>query len=183
MMDDFDILHALLRDDALATEKVLSRNRKAVVLEEKDDQQYTLEITGTPYDTVAFKIDKFPPPKRIFKDSKRECKRADYVIVSRTDKKGWIVYIEMKTGPGRSSEVERQLRGGRCLFVYCQAIVEEFWGERKFLQGYAQRFVSVRQVGSSNRPTRYHSKPVHDSPRTMLRLTAPTGKLQFNKLL
>lgn len=91
-MDDFDILNALLRDDALAAEKVLSRDRKAVVL-------------------------------------------------------------------------------------------EEFWGEKKFLQDYAQRFVSVRHVGSNKPPTRHHRRPVHDRPETMLKLTAPTGKLQFNKLV
>ena len=182
-MDDFDILNALLRDDALAAEKVLSRSRRAVLLEERDSQYYTLEITGTPYDTVAFKMDKFPPPNRIFKDSKRECKRADYVIISRRDRKGWIVYVEMKTGAGRSFEVERQLRGGKCLLVYCQAIVGEFWGEKRFLQDYAQRFVSVRHVGSNKPPTRDHRRPVHDRPEKMLKLTAPTGKLQFNRIV
>ena len=95
-MDDFDTLRDLLRNDVLAPVVRREGYNKSVTLVERDDQHYTLDVTSVPDDVVAFKTDRFPPPKRIFKDSKWECKRADYVIIARTETESWIIYVEMK---------------------------------------------------------------------------------------
>lgn len=178
-MDDFEILGDLLKKEALA-----SVENRSIILEERNSQSYALEITRIPDRTIAFRADMFPDPSRIFRNSRHECRRADYVIIACDDDRGWIVYVEMKKrGRGEGPGIRHQLRGAKCLVAYCRAIVAEFWGEAQFLEGYAERFVSVRNIGVSERPTRARRPRVHDAPEHVLRLSAPAGVLQFDKLL
>ena len=182
-MDDFQILNALFEKNALA-----SVRHNLLILEEIEGQRYELKITGAPYDTIAFKGDMFPSLKGVvFRDDKHECRRADYVIIARSDSRRWIIYVEMKSGKGKRSEIQDQLRGAKCLVAYCREVGQQFWnkelGTRRFLECYAERFVSVRGIGLNERPTRSRRGGVHDDPARTLRLSAPTGLLQFNKLL
>ena len=181
-MNDVDVLRDLFREDTLATIAQSSSRQATVVLEESEDPPYELSITGAPYDTIAFKTDRFPAPTSVFNNRKGECKRADYVIISSDEKERWIVYVEMKRGAGERVDIERQLRGARCVVAYCRAIVEEFWHGRRFLQDYHERFVSVRNIRIEKRSTRERNRPVHDNPKDMLPLTAPTGTLRFENL-
>ena len=186
MMDDFEILHALFKEEALAS---IESNNNKIILEEQNNHSYKLEISRIPDDIIAFKADMFPDPRGIFKNSRRECKRADYVIVARRNTKKnprLIVYVELKKGStGDGPSIESQLRGAKCLVAYCRAIVREFWKESQFLKDYAERFVSVRIVSDENptRPPRGRHGP-YDAPECMLKLPTPEGTpLQFNKLL
>lgn len=180
MMDDFQILHALFREEALA-----SRERDRIILEERNSQSYTLEISRIPDDIIAFKTDMFPAPRSIFRNSRNECKRADYVIVARSNNRRWIVYVELKKrGTGERPNIIRQLRGAKCLVAYCRAIAGEFWEEDQFLDSYTERFVSVR-IGTSESSTRVprgRRNVPHDAPERMLTVFAE-GTLQFDKLL
>lgn len=184
MMDDFKILRALFEERALASIK-----EGRLILEEIEDQRYTLKITGIPDDVIAFKADMFPSLKEIvFRDRKHECRRADYVIIARSDEnRRWIVYVEMKSGRGKRGEIKDQLRGAKCLVTYCREVGQQFWnyelGTKRFLERYAERFVSVRRIGTGERPTRSRPGVVHDNPDRMLRLSASAGALQFDKLL
>ena len=151
-MSDFEILRELIREEALASVKY-QYGKKIIVLEEPGNQQqsaYSLKIYNVPDDVIAFKADDFPPPNSIFKNSKGECKRADFVVIASDDKAKWIVHIEMKSGnTGLGREIEQQLRGARCLVAYCRVIGQEFWQEPKFLEqkNYQQRFISVKEIG------------------------------------
>lgn len=183
-MDDFDILYALFRKDALAS---IESNR--ITLEEQNNHSYKLKISRIPDDIIAFKADKFPPPIHIFRNDKSECKRADYVIIARRNTPidpRLIVYVELKKGStGDGPSIKSQLRGARCLVAYCRAIVREFWKEAQFMNDYTERFVSVR-IESKEYPTRppRGQRGRHDAPERMLRLVAPEGgTLQFDKLL
>ena len=183
MMDDFQILRALFRKDALAS---VERNR--IILEEQNNHSYKLEISRIPDEIIAFKADKFPAPIHIFRNDKSECKRADYVIIARRHTQinpRLIVYVELKKGStGDGPSIKNQLRGAKCLVAYCCAIVREFWKEAQFLNDYAERFVSVRIIGPNERSTRDRHTRVHDAPEYMLKLPTREGTpLQFDKLL
>ena len=104
MMSDFEVLRDLIHDNMLAPIHE-HYGKKTVVLKEPGNQQqsaYSLKIRDIPDDTIAFKADAFPPPNRIFKGSKGECKRADFIVIASTNKTNWIVYIEMKSGKAGS---------------------------------------------------------------------------------
>ena len=189
-MSDFEILRALIRDEALASFDDEYGN-KVIVLKEPGSQRqpaYSLKIRKVPDDIVAFKADDFPTPNSIFKNSKGECKRADFVIIASGAKANWIVHIEMKSGnAGSGKEIAQQLRGAQCLVAYCRAIGQEFWKNPGFLAKtrYQQRFVSCKNIGISKRPTREKAESgSHDTPENRLIISAPArGVLQFNKLV
>lgn len=189
-MSDFDILRDLIRDAVLASVEC-EYEKKTIVLEEPGDQQqsaYSLKIRNVPDAFIAFKVDAFPAPKKIFRNDKGECKRADFVIIASDDKVNWIVHIEMKGGNiGLKKEIVQQLRGARCLVAYCRAIGREFWQEPNFLaeKNYQQRFVSVKNIQMPKQPTRLGPKSgQHDTPENMLKLNGvANGRLQFNKLV
>ncbi len=189
-MFDFDILQDLIKTEALASVED-EYNKKIIVLEEPGDQQqsaYTLTIRNVPDDIIAFKADAFPPPNNIFKNSKGECKRADYVVIASDDRANWIVHIEMKSGKGDSEkEVEQQLRGAQCLVAYCRAIGQEFWQEQDFLEkkNYQQRFISIKNIGVAKRETLIEPESgQHDMPERMLKISAPANSnLQFKRLV
>ncbi len=190
MMSDFDVLRDLIRDDMLAPIQDHYR-KKTVVLKEPGNRQqsaYSLEIRNAPDNTIAFKADAFPSPKEIFKNSKGECKRADFVIIASNHKANWIVYIEMKSGKaGPENEIKKQLIGAQCLVAYCRAIGQGFWGKPQFLQenNYQQRFISVRNIGVPKRQTRTApNSGQHDAPERMLKINAPSkNALEFYKLV
>lgn len=187
-MSDFDILRAMLTDAALARVEQRQDDRKNIVLDEQHaEQPYGLRITGAPYDTVAFRADSFPAPRDLFRCGNGECKRADYVIISRDDDENWIIYVEMKSGStGSREEIVQQLRGAQCIVAYCRAVGREFWGEDRFLQSRAfrERFVSVRNVGQPRkRPSEPPSVPVNDRPEHMKTFSdPPRGGLRFKQL-
>lgn len=177
-MDDFEILRDLFRVEVLA-----STEGHWIFLEEQEDRPYRLTITRTPSDTIAFKADAFPDLKHVFNDSRHECRRADYVIIARNGSERWIVYVEMKRSRRSDPDIKLQLRGARCLVAYSCAIVQEFWAESGFLADYAERFVSVDfKTRKRSKRDRVKSSRGQD-PDNVLRLSAPTGVLQFNKLL
>ena len=183
MMDDFDRLQELIKDEALASIAQVSGQSNTATLVEHGNHNYTLRITGIPNDTIAFRTDGFPAPKLLFKNSRHECKRADYVIVARKDRRRWIIYVDMKSTKDRRWEIVCQLRGAKCVVAYCRAIIGEFWGDQEFLNGYAEHFVSVKNIGINKRPTREPQRSINNNPEDVFILPAPRGVVQFGKLL
>ena len=190
MMSDFEILKDLIRDEALITVED-EYGKKTLILEETDNQpgeEYILKIRDLPSDFIAFKADLFPPPKRIFKNTKSECKRADFVVIASDQNQNWIVYIEMKYGKVKSNnDVRDQLRGSQCLVSYCRAIGKEFWKKRDFLkkENYQQCFISVKNVGMPKRQTQPKIDPSrNDTPERMRTIDSPPkGRVPFFKLV
>ena len=119
-MSDFDILRDLIRDDALATVEY-PYGKKIIVLKEPGDQQrpeYSLKLRNVPDDLIVFKADAFPPPKSIFKDSKNECKRADFVIIA-GDNRGQLDCLHRNEIWQRSFEKRNQATVTWCTMPCC----------------------------------------------------------------
>ncbi len=190
MICDIDILRDLIRNETMASVEY-QYGKEVIVLQEPGNRHqpaYSLKICNLPDEIFAFKADAFPPPDGIFRDTKGECKRADYVLIASDKNVNWIVYIEMKRGnTGLVSEIENQLRGAQCVVAYCRAIGQEFWQESRFLEkkNYQQRFVSVKNIGINKKETRNSPKSgSNDSPERMLKINAPAkGVLQFKSLV
>jgi hypothetical protein len=183
MMNEFRKLHELLREEARATVEQKPGESKSVTLVEEGFRDYALRITGIPDDTIAFRTDVFPSPESMFNNNKHECKRADYVIIARKNQKNWIIYVELKQTTDRRWEIICQLRGARCVIAYCRSIMAEFWNDKRFLQGYKERFVCIKNIGIHKLPTRELMRPINNNPDNVRMLLAPNGVLQFRKLL
>jgi hypothetical protein len=184
-MSDIVIFKEMIRSTATVSLEDY-HGKKKVVLIEPPPANYDVTIHGMPEDdeVIVIKADSFTAPKEIFSDSKCECKRADFIIVAETDEKKVIICIEMKAGKGGTeTEIIQQLKGAKCFVAYCREIGQAFWNHQNFLDGYVYRFVSIRNISISKRPTRpLNPSDVHDRPDKMLKITSPKG-LQFKRLV
>ena len=189
MTSDLEILRDLIRDKALVTVEKDRYGKNFLVLKEpqKENQpEYRIEILNVPNDTIAIKADSFSSPKNIFKNTRGECKRADYIIVAQNKERDLIIYIEMKLrNAGSEKERIQQLKGAKCLVDYCRSIGQMFWGEYEFLKDYQQLYVSVKNIGVHKKPSRETKKrSLHDQPENMLKINGvPQKKLYFRELI
>ena len=154
----------------------------------KDKQaKTTVEITDLPHDSIVIRAEAFKPPT-VFKGSKGERRRADFVIVSNAENENWIICIETQAGTGKDAKhVEQQLRGAECFMGYCKCIGKSFWQSKDFLDSYQYRFVSIVGISISKQSTRFYKpasqtgKKLHDSPDAFLEISERQS-LYFNEL-
>jgi hypothetical protein len=186
-MSDLCILQELLSNEAMVILENDNHGKKKVTLIEPecyDHKGYSITINNMPVDSVVIKADFFPPPRKFFKNTKGECKRADFVIITNTDKKNLIIIIEMKKSKKANNKIIQQLKGARCVIDYCRSIVHEFWQKEDFLnpKEYVYRFVSISGISSKKKPIyKLLHGSLHDSPERML-IIKPPHNLQFRKL-
>ena len=187
MMSDLDILRDLIKDNALATIENRHGKKVAILKETRAQPEYAIEVRNVPNDIIAIDINNFPRTDGIFQNSKGECKRADFIILAYTAEVKWIIYLEMKSGKGRSNvEIVQQLRGAECFVAYCRALGRLFWKQPNFLEekGYQQRFISIKNISVNKKPTRLSKSVTHDSPENMLKISSPgNNRVQFNHLV
>jgi hypothetical protein len=183
-MDDFEILNLMIQEKAKVKLDESSFSKPKVVLAEGN--LYSATILGMPDrdNAIVVKGDAFEAPKQIFNGKNGECKRADFMIVARLDeRRKYVIFIEMKASASTSKEWEiiQQLQGTQCLFAYFREIGRVFWKEPNFLNTYQFRFVSIRNIGSNEQPTREKKIPIHDRPGSMLKLNSTS--IYFNQLV
>ncbi len=184
-MNDIAILQAMLNTGAQVPLQQTA-GKLSVMLKDKEGKT-NVEIVNLPDESIVFKSDFFKPPN-IFRGSKGERRRADFVIVSSGETGNWIICIETQKKTGKDSEyVEQQLRGTQCLISYCQCVGKSFWQSAKFLDGYRYRYVSIvninvdKQTTLAYKPKSQSGKKVHDSPNTFREILGHKT-LYFNEL-
>lgn len=181
-MPDINMLHELIKDTAKQA-LVDNYGKKQTILTEPQCLGVSVTISGLPNDVIVIKADAFNSPDTVFMGARGECKRADFVIIAKTDNKKVILCIEMKAKKGTEKEIIQQLTGAQCFVSYCQEIGKAFWNQPDFLRGYVYRFVSISQISIAKSKTRTtRSADTHDCPRKMLKITYP-HHLQFKHLV
>jgi len=156
--------------------------KKKVTLIERGTTGSKLEIHNIPHDAVVIDVDSSFENTNLFASNASECKRSDYIIVSESKKVA--LFIEMKKGNPDTAGIIKQLKGGLCVFEYCQSIAREFFSESNFLSGYEKIFVTFKQVNLAKKKTAISRSTtgVHSSPDNLLKVSwAKT--IQFKKIL
>lgn len=184
-MTDITILKEMLSEGVQVR---LQQTEGNTSVQLKDKQAKTsVEITDLPHDSIVIRAEAFKPPT-VFKGSKGERRRADFVIVSNAATEKWIICIETQAGTGKDPEdVEQQLRGAQCFMGYCKCIGKSFWQSEKFLDDYQYRFVSISGININKQSTRFYqprnvSREIsHDSPDAFLEILARQS-LYFDEL-
>ena len=163
-----------------------AEDKFSVALKDKQANT-TVNITDLPQNSIVIRAEAFKPPT-VFKGSKGERRRADFVIVSNAATEKWIICIETQAGTGKDPEdVEQQLRGAQCFIGYCKCIGKSFWKSEKFLDDYQYRFVSIVNISIDKQTTRpYKPKSqsggkLHDNPDTFLEVLGHQS-LYFDEL-
>jgi hypothetical protein len=180
--EDLIILEQMIKDNAKVP-LIDYYGKKQVILKETQGTNYEVTILDIPEETLIIQSDLFEAPKSIFNNSKGECKRSDFIVISDQDNLKIIMFIEMKVGKANTQEIIQQLKGSECLISYCREIGKKFWNQINFLENYEYRFISMKHINIAKRCTREKQLPtIHNSPENMLKIYAPK-EIQFNKLI
>ncbi len=178
-LDDIEILQEMLISASQVPLQQAPGKAPSVQLTDFQNNSSAV-IRGLPHDSIVIRAEDFEDSLAVFGGSKGERKRADFVIVSQSKKK-WIVCIEIQQGDYKaSSEVIQQLKGAHCFVTYCKCIGKEFWSERKFLEGYEIRYVSLVYTGMDKRRTRSRQgkRLSHDRPENYLKISGRSHHFQ-----
>lgn len=181
-MSDMKILKNLISAEAQIRSSIEYGNT-VVQLQEPQEGSSSIKILRLPSDAFIIKADCFPSPGCVFSGSKGECKRADFIVISESERH--ILYIELKRTSCKSHHIVQQLKGAKCFIEYCRAVVEWFWDDCKFLKDYNERYVCFCHTGSRKRPTKVRSSgSYHDRPENPQRIDwPPSTGVPFNKLI
>lgn len=181
-MSDIDVLKDMFKDSAIVKLDD-SYKKKKVKLTEPQCPQSELTINGIPEDSIVIKSDALKLTETIFKGTKGEGKRGDYIIISETNKQKVIIYIELKNTTDSEKEIIQQLKGSYCFSHYIQKIGNEFWEEKEFLSRYNHRYVSFTHTNIAKKTTRIDSiKGCNDKPNRMYKFSG-AKTIQFNQLI
>lgn len=182
-MTEIEAFNELIKNEA----RVEIKNEYEKYYCELDEPQCIdekLKIVNLPYNAFVIKADEFSAPTAIFRGTKMECKRADYIIIVNSPKKR-ILYIELKHSKKSSApkEIIAQLRGAKCFLEYCKIIIAEFWGMKDILNEYEERFFKYHSKTLDKRPTRIDTKSsLHNSPENAMPINNK-NRIELNKLL
>jgi len=196
MMSDISILKEMIQETAIVLLKEQlegTHSRYSVTLEERNEN-YAIEICNMPNhdEVIIIKADTFLAPRDIFKGSKGECKRADFVIIANSERYKIILCIELKKTKGSQKAIIQQLTGAQCFVAYCKEIGKRFWDKDSFDGDYQYRFVSISQIKTSISKVRTqisrskekeNNAKIHDQPELMLKITSPKNPLYFDQLI
>ncbi|HAT1792797.1 TPA: hypothetical protein RG395_000054 [Legionella pneumophila] len=180
MIEDIDILNEMIKDHVLVSLED-NYDKKHVILREDQTDDSSVKISNMPSDALIIRADMFKAPKDFFNNSKNECKRADFIIISVERK--IILFIEMKRDKGNWKEIVKQLMGADCLLSYCIEIGKSFWDKADFLKNFDRRYISICETRIPKQKTRI-IKPSHlnDKPANALKISS-TRNIQFNQLV
>lgn len=178
-MPDMTLLKAMIKNTAqIAVQDHYSR--KKVILNEHDTVGSILEIHNVPADSIIIDVDASLDIRNLINTTNGACKRADYLIISQEKK--LVLFIEMKKGNPKTSDIIKQLKGTLCVFKYCQAIASEFFDTVDFLADYKMRFVAFKNVNLTKQKTKIDkAMSSHDTPETLMRVSW-ANIIQFNKI-
>lgn len=164
------VLSELLEPNAVIRPCMSAYGKCELELHEPEEADCVVRIRDVPPDVLAVKADLFPQPRGVFRGSKGECKRADYIVIS--EDANTIIFVELKLTGAQHNHVTQQLKGAHCLLHYCEEIVFRFWGVPNFLSGCKKRYVHIVKSSLHKRPT-LPSKALpqsHDTPENHMRI-------------
>ena len=180
-MNDTEILKEMIVSDAQVPLQQEGLRRPSVQLTDAQSGT-TVNIKGLPHDSVVIRAEDFEDSLTVFKGSKSERKRADFVIVC-NDTKKWIICVEIHDSDHKGrSEIIEQLKGALCFVNYCKCIGKEFWLEKEFLDGYEYQFVYMAYASIDKRSTHPNTpRPLGLRPENYLKISGKSH--HFSKLI
>ena len=181
---DLQILQELIHPDAqiLPTDH---RRPQLILQETEAAKPYSVIVRySDKTEAIAVKADRFPVTKPFFANSRKECRRSDYLIFANTPQGNYIICLELKAGSANNTDIITQLKGSQCLAAYCCRIGQVFWNQADFLRDYQYRFVSLKKLTLSKSTSRPSSQSParHDCPQTPLTFFS-RPELQLHELL
>lgn len=178
--DDSRILNAMFRGDVVLPLESVD-GKPEVVLTERKASDSRVRIRALPEDSVVVRIGDFPDTRTFFESGHNLNHRADYMIICPSDKT--VVYVELKRGHDKRSEIVAQLRGAACTGSFIHEIGVLHFGQGDFLRGYRKVYVGFSHATVNKTVTgRPGMKGSGTTPEDFRRVNF-ANCCQFNKLV
>ena len=182
-MSDIDKFKELIHPQAIVSLNPSDYGKYKAELRELKKPTSVIWISGVPQNTVIFNLDDyFPAPDQIFRGTKQECCRSDYVIISDNNGDQRIVFIEMKSEDDDNSHIKNQLRGAFSFVNYCKIILQSFWQHKFSFSRYTCHYVACKHTSTKRTTRTSRNGPANNTVDNMLKLTG-SHVFQFNQLI
>lgn len=173
-----DIMKELINEKSIV--KLKENNGKFSGILEEPNSDYSFEISGLPKGVLIIKCDDFPDTTQFFKNSKKECKRADYVVLSSSDSRMFIIELKRSKDSSNNADTTAQLKGAGCIMKFCETIAEIFWNEKAIFGDYQQHYFKY-YANPRKRPFCQKQNSSNNLPENARIIDGK--KIQYNRLL
>jgi hypothetical protein len=131
-------------------------------------------IRDVPEGSLLLKMQQYAGPHNVFKSTKGECKRCDYIVLTLSKNDLYVLFIEMKSSSPDNRDTIPQFKGADCFMTYCRAVAETFHDVAVSSCSSEKRYI-LFYVNRSNKRSMSHRpmKVVHSSPENMMKF--PVG--------
>jgi hypothetical protein len=166
-----EIFRALFADSFIGVPEFI-RGHWCFVMEENapEAKLRKMVIRDVPEGSLLLKMQQYPELRNIFKSTRGECKRCDYILLTPSGNDLYAIFIEMKSHRPDNRDPIPQFRGADCFMTYCRAVAEQFYDTAFSSCSAKKRFVlfyvnNANKKSFSPRPVR----AVHSSPENMMK--------------
>lgn len=166
-----------LFSDGIIEETIREANgRRYVRLKElaPDAKLKHVDLYDLPVESMLLKLDLSSPPNSLFKGTKGECKRCDYLLITHFNDRKILLFIEMKSRSFKEGDVVKHFKASECITDYAASVLKRFFSLSSFFDDYEKRFVVFykRPVAKSHlRPSNGGNR--NKTPETMLKYPSP----------
>jgi len=175
-----DILKTLFQDDLFGSfGNTYGRYFAQLKEDDVSAKLKNIKIFNIEHDSLLIKIDKTKPPNTLFKNTKGERKRCDYLLITKRNSKYYLVFIEIKSAKLNNNHIIKQFKGAECIVDYSSAILRRFHDKPNFFNTFDKRFVCFYKPNipkRTTRPIKNSSKPnsgKNTTPEKMLIYSDP----------
>ena len=176
-MNTTDTLRALIADNAILP--ISQEHGKNICILSEPESNYEFKLRHLPMDSLIIKCDKFPNTDVFFRSDNMECKRADYALVSESEK--IIMFFELKrsTTSAKNVAIVAQLKGAACILEYCGLIAGSFLGVRDIFYKFDRRYYIVHRKSSVRRSFEEEKKLDNRTPENARKLGGPFTSFEY----
>ncbi len=132
-----------------------------------------VNIHGVPEGSILIKLDRYEQPSTLFRNDKGQRQRCDYVLFTMVNGRGFALFIELKSGKVKKSEIIRQFKGAECIIDYCHAALKRFHNHDKLLNTFSKRFIVFYKPRVAKQRTRPKLSADNTSPQKAMKYPNP----------
>ena len=175
-MSAVNALKTILVDDVIIP-LTKEKSKNCCVLSEAK-ANYSYEIHSVPDDMLVIHCDKFPDTGKFFKGKNNECKRADYVLISDSER-AIMIFELIKSNSKSAGKVTDQLKGAKCILDYCESISLEFLGKNDIFVDYTYRYYKVVSTMAKKRAFSEYERTENTKPELHKKLSGSFARFEW----
>ncbi|MCR4318089.1 MAG: hypothetical protein NUW37_17225 [Planctomycetes bacterium] len=187
MTSEWEFFNELFTEEARLPLNDEYDSTKSVMLSEPQQSKWHAMLYGLPKTSLVVRLDDNYTLRKIFKSTKGECRRGDFIVVAISGKKKTIICVEMTSSPNKEKQMRlEQLKGSQCFIRLCDEVGRVFWGQ-DFLEDFQYRFVSISGIKRNRRKTQYppvkvDEREIPNSPEKHWNIKNGNDSIRFERI-